>query len=125
MSENKNTEAVVASVQSGDRIIINKGRKDKVLPGFVYQIYSIGDEIIDPITKTSLGKVEIIKGEFTVFHIQENMTTLEKRSQSSLSSMIGSGQSIFLENQTKTYVKIGDFARVLYSSTNDFLSSRA
>lgn len=58
-------------------IVINRGAKDGVTNSDRYIIYNLGDEIIEPDTNESLGRLELVCGEGKPTHIQENLTTLE------------------------------------------------
>ncbi len=58
-------------------VVINKGAEDGIQTFHRFLIYDIDmDPIIDPVTKKSLGNLEIVKGTAEVKHIQETMTTL-------------------------------------------------
>jgi hypothetical protein len=56
------------------RIVFNKGSRDGVTPGQHFVIYQEGDDILDPETKASLGKLEVVKGRIIAEHVQETMT---------------------------------------------------
>lgn len=43
----------------------------------VFVIYTLSDQIIDPMTGLSLGQLEIVKGKVRVFYIQEKMCQAE------------------------------------------------
>lgn len=58
-------------------IVINLGVKDGVTESDRYLIYNLGDEIIEPDTNESLGRLELVCGEGRPIHIQEKLTTLE------------------------------------------------
>ena len=58
------------------RVVINRGRVDGVAPGDRFLIYTIGEELFDPDTNGSLGKLEIVKGRGKATHIQEHITTI-------------------------------------------------
>lgn len=59
------------------KVVINAGRKDGIKLGDKFMIYSLGDEICDPITKDRLGVLEIVKGRGKAIHVQENISTIE------------------------------------------------
>ncbi|EFJ1801475.1 hypothetical protein HIJ22_003155 [Escherichia coli] len=61
------------------QFVINKGENGNIRNGMVFLIYSLGENIIDPDTGIDLGRLEIVKGEAIVHHIQEKMTTLISR----------------------------------------------
>jgi hypothetical protein len=68
---------VVKVMDFNYKLVINRGAKDGVKMGQRFLIYSIGEEILDPDTKESLGKLEIVRGKGKVIHVQEKMATLE------------------------------------------------
>ena len=80
MSENE-TKAFPASVikiLSPVKLVINRGSNHNVEPNSRFLIYSLSDEeLTDPETRESLGKLEIVKGTGRVVHVQEKMATLE------------------------------------------------
>lgn len=61
------------------KFVINKGENGNIRDGMVFLIYSLGENIIDPDTGIDLDRLEIVKGEAIVHHIQEKMTTLISR----------------------------------------------
>ena len=69
-------DIVVVKIIEVDKIVINKGYEDGVDSSMEFLVYDEGDEIIDPITKKSLGVLENPKGTFKAIHIQEKMATL-------------------------------------------------
>lgn len=77
MSESKE-KAMVAQVLDDFHVVLNRGNAHKVKEGDKYQIYYLGNEdIIDPETNKSLGKLEYIVGIGKVTNVQENMCVLE------------------------------------------------
>jgi hypothetical protein len=70
--------AMVAAVISARRVVINKGASDGIKHSQRFIIYQVSaEEIIDPITKESLGRLETYKGAGKVVHIQERMSVLD------------------------------------------------
>lgn len=69
--------AKVVKVIDAFRVVINRGRADGVSSGDRYLVYQIGEELTDPDTEESLGRVEIVKGGGEVTHVQERMATVE------------------------------------------------
>ena len=57
-------------------IVVNLGLSDGVSMKDIFLVYAIGDEIRDPDTGESLGKLEIVRGRGKAKHIQPNMTTV-------------------------------------------------
>jgi hypothetical protein len=64
----------VAAVQDEFRIVINAGAEDNVREDMTFVIFDEGDEIIDPETGNSLGRVETVKGRVEVIHVQSKMS---------------------------------------------------
>ena len=68
----------VAKVLSPTQLVINKGSNAGLKEGLRFLIYQLSDDdIIDPITKQSLGKLEIVKGTGKIVHLQDTMATIE------------------------------------------------
>lgn len=78
MSESKEIieKYLVAKIIDDYTIVINKGRNQGVKEGQRFLIYELGEEIIDPSTNKSLGKLEIVKGTGKITHLQENIATI-------------------------------------------------
>lgn len=84
MEDNKRIESYkLAKIIDDYTVVVNKGSKDSVKTSQRFLVYEIGEEIYDPDTKASLGRLEIVKGTGRVTHVQENMATIE----SDMSSM--------------------------------------
>jgi hypothetical protein len=67
----------VAAIVDEKNVVINKGKLDGIDVGQAFMIYTIGDEIFDPDTKQSLGKLEIIRGTGKVARVQDHMATIQ------------------------------------------------
>ena len=68
----------VAKVLSPTQLVINKGSNAGLKEGLRFLIYQLSDDdIIDPVTKQSLGKLEIVKGTGKIVHLQDTMATIE------------------------------------------------
>ncbi len=122
-------EIRVAKVLSETRIVLNVGSKDGIKESYNFLVYSIGEEdIIDPVTGKSLGKLEYVKGKGHVIHLQENMCTIEtfkKPNQRKIIRKNGNAMSIFrgFETETEEYpsneleeftgVIVGDYAKLI------------
>ena len=78
------------------KLVINKGSNDGVAMSNRFLIYHLDEEIIDPDTQESLGRLEIVCGEGKPEHIQERMTTIVSTKQET--------------RKSKTVVKYGGFA---------------
>lgn len=66
----------VAQVIDEYTIVINKGSKNKISKGDTFLIYRLGEEILDPDTKETLGTLEIVVGTGKVEHVQDSIATL-------------------------------------------------
>jgi hypothetical protein len=63
----------VARIFSPRHVALAAGAKDGVKEDMVFIIYSLGDPIMDPSTKESLGNLEIVKGRVRVFFVQDKI----------------------------------------------------
>ena len=68
-----NIRGKIAHIFDETKFILNIGLNDGVRLHQKFVIIEEGDEIIDPDTQESLGKVEIPKGQVVVEHVQEKM----------------------------------------------------
>lgn len=70
--------ATVAHVIDPFRLAINMGLRHGVRVGQRFLIYALSSEdILDPETKESLGRLEIVRGTGRVIHLQESLATIE------------------------------------------------
>ena len=67
----------VAKVIDPHTVVINAGANNEIRIGQRFQIYSLGDEVRDPVTGESLGHLEMIKGSGSVAHVQDKMATIK------------------------------------------------
>lgn len=77
--------AKVAHVPSSTSVIINKGRNQGISVGDRFLVFYMGDEIFDPDTKESLGRVEVVRGRAQATHVQDSISTLESNETISVS----------------------------------------
>ncbi len=66
----------VVDVIDETHIVINKGADDGVTESQRFLVYRFGEEMTDPDTNESLGRLELVCGEGRPDHIQERITTL-------------------------------------------------
>ena len=102
----------VAKILEVDKIVINKGLNDQINEQMEFLVFEDGDEILDPITKKSLGLLENPKGMFKAIHIQENMSILlskTKRPNRISLAMLGDVDS---ERDLLKNIKIGDKVKI-------------
>lgn len=79
----------VAKVINDSKLVLNVGKEDGVEYGDDFLIYSISKEdIIDPITNKSLGKLELVKGKGFVTSVQEKMCIIESSNKKEKTSRI-------------------------------------
>lgn len=76
MSSDKTGNILVAKVRDPYNIVINKGSIDGIRDGQRFLVYAIGEEIIDPGTGLTLGRLEIVKGTGRATHVQDSMATI-------------------------------------------------
>jgi len=69
--------ATVAKVIDDFSVVINKGSADGVEKGQRFLVYEIGEEVADPDTGESLGRLELVRGTGAVTHVQERIATVE------------------------------------------------
>lgn len=71
------TTIKVAHVISELRVVINKGSNAGIKMNQRFLLYTIGEDIVDPDTGQSLGKLELVKGTGRVTHVQPLQATIE------------------------------------------------
>lgn len=70
--------ATVVGVIDDYKVAINRGQIHDIKQGQRFLIYSLSEEeIVDPESGESLGRLEIVKGTGRVMHVQERMATIE------------------------------------------------
>ena len=70
-------EGKVAKIVDPYTIVINKGSEDGVEEDVRFVIYELGDEIIDPVTRGSLGNFEYVKAKVKVTYTDEKYSIAE------------------------------------------------
>ena len=66
----------VAAVQADGQVVLNQGG-DRISPGALLEIYTSGQEVIDPDTKESLGKVESLVATLRITRVANKMSFAE------------------------------------------------
>lgn len=70
--------ARVVTVLGENRIVINRGTDDGVRRDQRFLLYDLSEEeLLDPVTEESLGRLEIPKGTGKVVHAQDRMATIQ------------------------------------------------
>ncbi|WPY00021.1 hypothetical protein Megpolyxen_01934 (plasmid) [Candidatus Megaera polyxenophila] len=97
-------------------LVINKGSEQGIKKGQEFLVYDIGEELFDPDTKESLGRVEIVKGTGKVTNVQLKQATIASRNYEE--HFEHSGVGLFLNNKISRMIqipfynpKIGDYIR--------------
>lgn len=110
----KNQINVVSKIDNY-QIVINKGTLDKINSYMRFLVYEEGKEIFDPETKESLGVLEIPKGIFKVFHIQDKMTVLVSvlTKDSTMAKFQAFTSGIDPEKDLLSKIQIGDKVKII------------
>ena len=64
----------IALILDEQRLLINLGKEDGVAIGDKFIIFEDGQEVTDPATNQSLGKLELIKAQVEAVHVQEKLS---------------------------------------------------
>lgn len=75
-------EIKIIKIVNDFKVIANKGSNDGIEAGMKVLIYELGEELFDPDTNENLGRLEIIKGNGIVVHVQDRMCTIESNMKS-------------------------------------------
>lgn len=73
----------VVKILDDQRLVANRGSADGWAKGDLMVVYEEGEEVQDPTTGESLGKLELVKAEVEAVHVQERLTVLVSRASSS------------------------------------------
>lgn len=119
MEKNKIINGKVIKIIDSKTIIINKGSNDGVIKGDRFLIYNIGEEIIDPDTKESLGKLEIVCGEGKATHVQEKISTLK----SSIIEQTSTSKKIIRNGMSNLFGSTEEIENPIYT-TIDFIDAK-
>lgn len=68
--------AKVIKVVDNHTIVVNVGADKGLVPGKIFMVVGLGEEIVDPDTNESLGALEVVRGRARVSHVQERISTL-------------------------------------------------
>lgn len=68
------------------QLVINRGYSDGVEQGDLFMVYYVEpEELIDPETNESLGKLEVVRGTGKAVHVQEKITTIKSNMMENIS----------------------------------------
>ena len=70
-------EGLVARILNDESIVVNRGSAHGVKEGMRFAIFTELDEVKNPETGSSMGKLELVKARVVAAHVQENMTICE------------------------------------------------
>ncbi len=103
----------VAYVINNEKLVLNVGSEDGISKGQEFLIYGLSeDDIIDPATNISLGRLELVRGVGVVEYIQDKMciikTNTVKKSPAFSVTQALSGELCYIPFDSP---KVGDFAR--------------
>ena len=119
-------EGRVVKILGSERIVANIGLEKGVVPGDVFAVFEMGEEIIDPQTDESLGHLEKLKGHFVAHHVQPLISQLrpqkksgkdqsgETRGMTTMMNETGSHRPLRARNRPNT-IQVGDQLRLLTS----------
>ena len=117
-------EGRVVKVLSGDLLVANVGLENGVVAGDLFAVFELGEEIVDPETKESLGRLEKLRGHFVAQHVQPLMTQLSPKVRSSKDAPVDARAMSAMMNETGSHrplrsrsrppgVQVGDGLRLL------------
>lgn len=96
--------ATVVKVIDGFNVAINRGTNHGVSLGKRFALYGTSDEeIIDPETNESLGRLEIFKGNGKIVNVQSKMSTLQSTMKKPAKKEI-----IYEDQPLKSYLTVAD-----------------
>lgn len=64
-------------IKRDKQITINRGDGTSVQVGQVWNVFAVGEELIDPDTKESLGREEVLVGKARITNVQPKLSTAE------------------------------------------------
>lgn len=111
----------VAYIINNEQLVLNVGSDDGISEGQEFLIYGLSEnDIIDPATNSSLGRLELVRGTGVVDYIQDKMcilktNTIRKSPTFSVTKMLA-GESNYVPFDSP---KIGDYAREILSNSQE------
>ncbi len=109
--------ATVASIIDEYKVVINRGKDHGLNEGDRFLVYELTEEIKDPDTGISLGRLEVTKGTGKVIHLQEKMAIIESNRKIELGSPFSRGFSFKEVHEPFDNPKIGDKAKKIVTIT--------
>lgn len=94
------------------KVVVNIGYIDGLKKDMRFIIYEEGEEITDPETGESLGRLEIVKAKIKPLHVQERITIMESANyKKALFPTLFSDKPIYTQLPLPDSVKEGDLVR--------------
>ena len=115
--------ARVVEVIDQNRVVINRGSRDGLKQGQRFLVYGLGaSDLIDPDTKESLGRLEIVRGIGTITHVQERVCTLTSaRTASPSKRIVRKNPLIFSQMETETIQEVPETLPFDDASKGDYV----
>jgi len=74
---NESNSGIIVTVIDDYKVVINRGSQNNIKKNQRFLIYGLSDnDLIDPETGNSLGRLEIVRGTGLATHVQERLTTI-------------------------------------------------
>lgn len=111
----------VAYIINDEKLVLNVGSNDGISEGQEFLIYGLSeDDIIDPATGLSLGRLELVRGTGIVDYIQDKIciiktNTLKKAPTFSISQAL-TGEVHYIPFDSP---RVGDYAREILSNLEE------
>jgi len=68
---------VIKVIDYYEKVVINRGAEHGIKEGQRFLIYALDEELLDPDTGESLGRLELVRGTGKVIHVQEKISTIQ------------------------------------------------
>jgi len=111
---------VIAKILDSYNLVINKGSIDNIKEGDRFLVYEITEDIVDPVTKQSLGPLELSKGTGEVVYVFDRKAIIRSDRMRGVGLAIGASKDE-IENEPEKYLlpfkkpKEGDIAKPVKS----------
>ncbi len=110
----------VARILNEFQLVLNVGARQGVKPGMCFIVYEEGEEIRDPENGEALGKLELVKAEVEVVHVQESLCLVQAKEKKAatvptvlsakLAEVKPSARSGYDRTHEKLYVRTSEIA---------------